>query len=80
MKNIKAPITSNKSFFPKLRQMTNSRIRTEIIKRFSNKDKVTFTSRNVGYLFIVYDTWSKDLNADFTLQDCFLEMLVNYKY
>ena len=59
--------------------MTNSRIRTEFKKRRLNKDKVTFTSRNVGYLFIVCDTWSKDLNADFTLQDCFLELLVNYK-
>ena len=31
-----------------------------------------FTHRNIVNLFIVYelDTWSQDLNANFTLKDC----------
>ena len=54
--------------------MNNSRIRVEFKKSCLKKDKVTFTPRNVVELFIVYelDTWSKDLNADFTLQDSLL--------
>ena len=36
------------------------------------QNKVTFTPRNLVTLSIVYelDTWSRDLNTDFTLTDC----------
>ena len=36
------------------------------------EDTTLFTSNNVVNLFIVYklDTWSRDLNAEFTLKDC----------
>ena len=62
--------------------MNNSRIRVEFKKSCLKKDKVTFTPRNVVELFIVYelDTWSKDLNADFTLQDATNADSCNYCY
>ena len=36
------------------------------------QDRVSFTHRNIVNVFIVYvlDTWSRDLNTDFTLKDC----------
>ena len=70
-KKNKPPITANHSFSSKLRWMNNSRITVEFKKRsYSKKDKVTFTLRNVVSVFIVYKlhTWSRDLNADFTLK------------
>ena len=37
------------------------------------KNKAPFIPKNVVNLFIVYelDTWLRDLNAKFTLKDCF---------
>ena len=56
--------------------MDNSRIRVEFKGSYLKQDKVTFTPRNIINLYIAYelDTWSQDLNADFTLKDC-LELL-----
>ena len=36
------------------------------------QEKVTFTPRNIIHLFSFYElgTWSRYLNADFTLKDC----------
>ena len=36
------------------------------------KDKLYFTPKNVGNLFIVFElvTWSQDLNTDFNLRVC----------
>ena len=36
------------------------------------EDKAVFTQKNVVNLFTAYelDTWSRDLNTDFTLKDC----------
>ena len=53
--------------------MNNSRIRIEFKGSCLKQDKITFTPYNVVNLFIVYelDRWSQDLNAEFTLKDCF---------
>ena len=69
----KFPITAYNSLSPKLRWINNSKIRVEFKGSCLIQDKVTFTQRNVIYLFIVYvlDTWSKELNANFTLKDFF---------
>ena len=58
--------------------MSDEKIKPSIIPNTSlspKQDKVTFTPRNIVTLFIVYElnTRSKDLNADFTLQDCLFE-------
>ena len=47
-------------------------MRAEFKGRCLKQNKVTFTARNLVTLSIVYelDTWSRDLNTDFTLTDC----------
>ena len=47
-------------------------MRLEFKKSSLEQDKVTFTRKNVLNLFIVYelDTGSRDLNTDFTLNEC----------
>lgn len=47
-------------------------MRVEFKGRCLKQNKVTFTPRNLVTLSIVYelDTWSRDLNTDFTLTDC----------
>ena len=51
--------------------MNNYIIRLEFNGSYLNKDKAPFTPNNVVGLFIFYElnTWSKDLNAEFTLKD-----------
>ena len=52
--------------------MKNSRIRLEFKGSCLKQDRTTFIPNNVVNLFIVYelDTWSRDLNTDFSLKDC----------
>ena len=53
--------------------MNNSRLRLEFKGSYLQQEvEAAFTPNNVVNLFIVYefDTWSKDLNAQFTLKDC----------
>ena len=53
--------------------MNNSRLRLEFKEScLKQEDKAAFTPNNVVNLFIAYelDTWSKNLNAEFTLKDC----------
>ena len=52
--------------------MKNSKTRLEFKGRCIKQGKATFTPKNVVIVFIIYelDTWSRDLNADFTLKDC----------
>ena len=51
--------------------MNNSRIRVKFKGSCLKQEGVTFIPRNVVNLFIVYEsnTWSRNLNADFTLKD-----------
>ena len=58
----KSSYTADKGLSPKL-PWNESRI------------SAAFTPNNVVNLFIVYelDTWSRDLNTDFTLKDCLFE-------
>ena len=53
----------------------NSKVRAESKVSSLKQDKVTFTPRSIRNLIIVFelDTWSPDLNADFTLKDCLFE-------
>ena len=64
------PYTANKSLFPKL-IWNESRIRFKG-SCLKQEDKTPFTPKNVVNIFIVYElnTWSRDLNTDFTLKDC----------
>ena len=52
--------------------MNNSRIKLEFKRSCLKQDKAPFTPNNVVNLYIVYElnTWSQDLNAEFTLKDC----------
>ena len=52
--------------------MNYSKIRIRFTGSCLKQDKVTFNPRNVVNLIIFYelDTWSRDLNANFTLRDC----------
>ena len=70
--NIKHYITSNHNLSAKLQWMNNLRTRTEFKGSCLKQNRGTFTPRNVVILFIVYElnTWSRDLNAGFTLKDC----------
>ena len=55
--------------------MNNSRIRLKFKGSYlKQEDKADFTPNNVVNLFIIYelDTWSRDLNTNFTLKDCLL--------
>ena len=71
--NFKPPYTANESLPPKL-LWNKSRLRL----RFEGSclkqgDTAPFTPNNVESLVIDYklETWSQDLNAEFTLKDCF---------
>ena len=62
---------SNNILSPKLVWMNNSRIKLEFKGKYLKPDKTLFTPNNVVNLCIVYElnTWSEDLNAEFTLKD-----------
>ena len=64
--NINTPFTANHSLSP------NCRIKLEFKGSCLQQYKATFTQKNVLNLFIVYelDTGSRDLNTDFTLNEC----------
>ena len=70
---IKTPHTGNKSLSPKLVWISNSKIGLRFTGNCLKQDKATFTPNNVINLHIIYelDRWSQDLNAKFTLKDCF---------
>ena len=63
--------TANKNLSPKLVQKNSFRIRIKFKGMCLKQDNVTFTGNIVVNLFIAYelDRWSKDLNANFTLND-----------
>ena len=65
------PTTSNNSLSPKQKR-NYSKIRVKFKGSCLKQDKVTITTRNAITLLIVYelDSWSQDLNADFTLKSC----------
>ena len=69
---INPPFTANQILSPQRVWMNNSRIRLQFKGSWLKHYKVTITPNNVVNLFIVYelDTWSRDLNTDFTLKDC----------
>ena len=65
---------ANVSVCPELIWMNNTRIRLKFKGScLKQEDKSPFTPKNVVNLFNVYelDTWSGDLNTDFTLKSCF---------
>ena len=69
----KPPYTAIKCLSPKL-ILNESRIRFKFEGSYlKQKNKAPFIPKNVVNLFIVYelDTWLRDLNAKFTLKDCF---------
>ena len=57
--------------------MNNSRIRLEFKGNcLKQEDKPAYTPKNVVNLYIVYELniWSQDVNAEFTVKDCYLEL------
>ena len=64
--------TSNNSLSPKLVWMNNSRIKLEFEGSCLKQDKASFIPSNVVNLYTAYElnTWSQDLNAEFTVKDC----------
>ena len=67
---IMTPHTTNKSLSIKL-VWYNSRIKLKFGGSCLKQDKATFTPKNVVSLFVYeLDTWSRDLNTDFTLKNC----------
>ena len=67
-KTFKPPDTANKTL---LQNCYKYKLRFEG-SCLKQEDTASFTSNKVVNLFIAYelDTWSRDLNAGFTLQDC----------
>ena len=64
---------ANLSLCLKLVWMNNFRIRLKFKGSFLKQgEKAAFTPKHAVNLFIVceLDTWSRDLDADFTLKDC----------
>ena len=60
---------------PKIKWIQNSIIAGKLKARNLKQGKETFTPANVVKIFVVYksDTWSQDLNANYTLQECLFE-------
>ena len=66
------PVTTDISLSPSIKWYKNLTFYL-IFKRSCSKQKnATFTPPNIINIFIVYelDTWSRDLNSDFTVKDC----------
>ena len=72
IENIMLPYTSNKNLSPRL-VWYNSKIKLKFKGSCLKQDFASFTLYKVVNLFIVYelDKWSQDLNAKFSLKDCF---------
>ena len=68
--SFKTPLGNN--FGPKLTFIYNRGIGAKFKGNYLSQGNIYFTHRNVLNLFIVYklDTWSRNLNSDFTLDDC----------
>ena len=66
--------TANKSFSPKLVWMNNFRIKLDFKRNCLKQDKASFTPNNLVNLYIAYElnTWSQDLNAEFSLKKLFV--------
>ena len=70
--SFKAPVTTNHTFVPELTFTYKGKTRAKSKGNFLVQDNAYFARGNVINLFIVYesDTWSWDLNTNFTLGDC----------
>ena len=88
--NIMSPYTKSKSLSPKLVWYSSRKKLKFKGSDLEEENKAAFTPKNVVIFFIVYelDTWSRDINTDFTLKNCFFgsEKITknadsdNYKY
>ena len=74
-KNVTAPTTNDNSLFPSIKWYENSCL--IFIGSCLKQKSATFTPPNIINFFIVYelDTWSQNLNFDFTLKIAYLEVL-----
>ena len=70
--SIKTPTISDNSFALRLAFIYNRRIGIKFKENCFIQDNISFTYRTLVNSFIVYklNTWSRDLNTDFTLGDC----------
>ena len=76
-KKVNLSNTINYSLSPKVVWINNSRIRLKFKGSCLKQAKVTFTQNDFVNLFIAYelDRWSRDLNTDFILKNCFFGSL-----
>ena len=68
---------SDTSFAPKFTYIHNSKIAVRFDRNCLKQDKVSLTHTNVVNVLTAYklDLRSRDLGINFTLKDCFLELL-----
>ena len=71
MKKIMPPYIAGNSLSPKL-VWYNSGIKLKFRVSCLKQDKTTFTPKHVVNLFVAYElnTWLRDLNTGFTLENC----------
>ena len=74
---LKSKQLSDTSFAPKFTYIHNSKIAVRFDRNCLKQDKVSFTDTNVVNVLIAHklDLRSRDLGINFTLKDCFLELL-----
>ena len=70
--SVAIPITADNSLSPTFKWYRNSNFCFVFKGNYLKQDEATFTSPNIIHFSIVYelDTWSQDLDADFTLKVC----------
>ena len=67
------PIFSAVSFSPKIKRVDDAKTDVKFKERCLKQGSTIFTHGNGVNLFVFYklDTWSQNLNVDFTAKDCF---------
>ena len=71
-KNFTTPATTDNSLSPPIKWYKNSKFCFTFKGSCFKQKNALFTPPNIMNFFIGYelDTWSRDLNSDFTLKDC----------
>ena len=69
-KNVLPPTSTNNNLFPSIKWYENSNLCLIFKVNYLKQKNATFSPPNIINLFTVceLDTWSKDLNSDFTLK------------
>ena len=67
-----SPSTTGESFYPEVTSLFNCNYDLEFKEVCLEQNSMSFLHKNLVNLYIIYelDTWSNDLNADFTRGSC----------